>query len=268
MRFDIQIPEDRIDAFTKSGLWPNRLITEYLDDNQAAEPDRPAIAGYRDGAGQPTRHSYAELGQAVRRIALGLTALGIGPGDVVAAQLPNWRHFTALYLACVRIGAVINPLMPIFRQRELTYMLSFGEAKVIVVPQSYRGFDYPGMIAELRGDVPTLEHTFVVGGEGAASFDAYFTGRVWEEEQDAAAVFAERKPGPNDVTLLMYTSGTTGEPKGVMHTHNTLIGNIVKYVERVGLGRQDVVLMASPLAHLTGFLYGLMMPIMLGGRAV
>ena len=268
MRFDIQIPQDRIDAFTKSGLWPNRLITEYLDDDLAVEPDRLAMAVYRDGEGQPTGLSYAELGQAVRRIALGLTALGIGPGDVVAAQLPNWWQFTALHLACVRIGAVLNPLMPIFRQRELSYMLSFGEAKAMVVPKSYRGFDYPGMIAELRGEVPSLEHLFVIGGTGEDSFDAYFVDRAWEEEMDGAAVFAERKPGPNDVCLLMYTSGTTGEPKGVMHTHNTLIGNIVKYVERVGLGRQDVVLMASPLAHLTGFLYGLMMPIMLGGRAV
>ncbi len=268
MHHQIQISEDQISAFTKSGLWPNRLITEYLDENLVTIPDQPAITECRNGARQPTQRSYLELGLMVRRIALGLAALGIGPGDVVAAQLPNWHHFTALYLACVRIGAVFNPLMPIFRQRELAYMLSFGEAKTIIVPKSYRGFDYPGMIAELRGKTSTLKDVFVIEGEGEESFDAYFVDRAWEKEFDTDNLFAERKPGPNDITLLMYTSGTTGEPKGVMHTNNTLISNIVKYVERVDLGPEDVVLMASPIAHLTGFLYGVMMPIMLGGRAV
>ncbi len=202
------------------------------------------------------------------RIALGLTAHGVGPGDVVAAQLPNYWHFSALYLACVRVGAVINPLMPIFRQRELSFMLSFGEAKAVFVPHLFRGFDYPAMIEELRPELPALEHVFVVGGDAANAFDACFVDRQWEAEAEAGPIFAECKPAPNDVTILMYTSGTTGQPKGVMHTHNTLISNIHKFAERIELDSDDTVLMASPLAHLTGFLYGLMMPVVLGCPAV
>jgi len=76
------------------------------------------------------------------------------------------------------------------------------------------------------------------------------------------------RPGPDDVTQLLYTSGTTGEPKGVMHTANTLMSNIVAYAQAMRLTSDDVILMASPMAHQTGFMYGLMMPIMLQARAV
>lgn len=268
MSFEIQTPPDRVAHFMESGLWPNRLLTDYLEDAVAAHPDRTAIVGYDSQRGARSHHSYAELKQLADRIALGLAAHGIGPGDVVAAQLQNSWHFGAMYLACVRIGAIINPLMPIFRHRELSFMLSFGEAKAIVVPHLFRGFGYPAMIEELRPDLPALEHVFVIGGDGDNSFEARLAGRAWEAETDAAALFAEREPAPNDVTILMYTSGTTGEPKGVMHTHNTLISNIHKFYERIELDSGDTVLMASPIAHLTGFLYGLMMPVVLGCPAV
>ncbi|NKB55153.1 MAG: AMP-binding protein [Alphaproteobacteria bacterium] len=268
MSFHIQTPPERVAYFLKSGLWPNRLLTEYLDEAVATNPQRAAVVGYDSRTGKRTVHSYEEFNRIVDRIALGLVSYGIGPGDVVSMQLPNYWQFNALFLACLRIGAITNPLMPIFRHRELSFMLSFGQAKAIFVSQDYRGFDYPGMIAELRGDLPALEHVFVVGGTGADSFDSCFIDRRWESELDRDAVFAERQPSPNDVSLLMYTSGTTGQPKGVMHTQNTLIGNIVKFAERVGLDSSDTVLMASPLAHLTGFLYGLMMPVALGGPSV
>ena len=266
MSFEIQTPPERVAAFKASGLWPNRLLTDYLEDAVAIYPDRTAIVGYDSQTGTRSHHTYTELVQMADRIALGLTAHGVGPGDVVAAQLPNYWHFSALYLACVRVGAVINPLMPIFRQRELSFMLSFGEAKAVFVPHLFRGFDYPAMIEELRPELPALEHVFVVGGDHANAFDACFVDRQWEAE--AGPVFAECKPAPNDVTILMYTSGTTGQPKGVMHTHNTLISNIHKFAERIELDSDDTVLMASPLAHLTGFLYGLMMPVVLGCPAV
>ena len=266
MSFEIQTPPERVAAFKASGLWPNRLLTDYLEDAVAVYPDRTAIVGYDSQTGTRSHHTYTELVQMADRIALGLAAHGVGPGDVVAAQLPNYWHFSALYLACVRVGAVINPLMPIFRQRELSFMLSFGEAKAVFVPHLFRGFDYPAMIEELRPELPALEHVFVVGGDDVNAFDACFVDRQWEAE--AGPVFAECKPAPNDVTILMYTSGTTGQPKGVMHTHNTLISNIHKFAERIELDSDDTVLMASPLAHLTGFLYGLMMPVVLGCPAV
>jgi cyclohexanecarboxylate-CoA ligase len=120
----------------------------------------------------------------------------------------------------------------------------------------------------LQPDLPDLEHVVVVGGSGGNSFDALLSGPAWENEPDARAILTRSRPGPDAVTQLIYTSGTTGEPKGVMHTANTLMSNIIPYAERLRLGADEVVLMASPMAHQTGFMYGLMMPIMLRAGAV
>jgi cyclohexanecarboxylate-CoA ligase len=268
MGFEIQLPPERLSEMKARGLWPDRLLTDYLDDAVRARPGHSAVTGYISESGESVRLSYAELSQRAERIALGLVALGVEPGEVVSFQLPNCWQFTALHLACVRIGAVSNPLMPIFRQRELRFMLNLGESKVVVVPRSYRGFDYPGLLAEVRGEVPSIAHGFVIGGEGEDSFEGHFLERPWEDEIEPQRTFTERRPGPDQVTLLLYTSGTTGEPKGVMHTANTLMGNARSFIARVGLGADDTTLMASPLAHLTGFLYGMAVPIVLGGRSV
>ena len=88
------------------------------------------------------------------------------------------------------------------------------------------------------------------------------------KDKVANTQFKARRPTADNVMQLLYTSGTTGEPKGVMHTANTLLSNLRPYAERLRLGRDDVILMASPMAHQTGFMYGLMMPIMLGATAV
>jgi len=187
---------------------------------------------------------------------------------VVACQLPNWWQFTITYLACSRIGAVMNPLMHIFRERELSFMLKHGEAKVFIIPQTFRGFDYEKMVSDLKPSLPHLQHVVVVDGKGTNSFEALLSGPEWEKDPQAATLLKQHRPGPDDVTQLIYTSGTTGEPKGVMHTANTTMANIIPYAERLHLNAQDVVLMASPMAHQTGFMYGLMMPIMLKSSAV
>ena len=219
-------------------------------------------------SGATTRFTYRELAAMADRVAVGLTRLGVGRNDVVACQLPNWWQFTITYRACSRIGAVMNPLMHIFRERELSFMLKHGEAKVVIVPRLFRGFDFEQMVTALQPGLLDLKHLVVVDGTGANSFEALLSGPAWENDADARDILTRNRPGPDDVTQLIYTSGTTGEPKGVMHTANTTMANIIPYAERLRLGADDVVLMASPMAHQTGFMYGLMMPIMLRASAV
>ncbi len=269
MDLGVVLDQARIDAMTAAGHWPDRLILDHLDDVVRAAPDKVAITDHNSTTGRSTTLSYRQLDRLTRRIALGLAAHGIEKGDVVAYQLPNWWQFTALHLACLRIGAITNPLMPIFRERELEFMLSFAESKLFVVPREFRSFDHAAMAAGLREKCPDLAHVFVIGGEGPDSFERTFLERRWEDEAgtDAEALFARRRPGPNEVVELMYTSGTTGQPKGVLHTPNTLIA-CLSSAPGLGLGADDVFLMASPMAHQTGFLYGMLLPIMLGGRAV
>ncbi|MBW7471719.1 AMP-binding protein [Marinobacter sp. F4218] len=259
---------DRRSAMIQSGAWNDKLITDYLDQAVTHTPDREAIVGYQVTGDTRTALTYRELNDTVTRMAAGLAGLGIGKGDVVACQLPNWWQTTALHLACMRIGAILNPLMPIFRERELRFMLKHGEARLLVIPKLFRNFDYEAMVDGIRAELPDLETLLVIGGEGDRSFEQRLLDTAWEEQQDTDALFRERQLSADDVIQILYTSGTTGEPKGVMHTSNTLFSNVRPYADRLHLGSDDKVLMASPLAHQTGFMYGIMMPIYLGTTAI
>jgi cyclohexanecarboxylate-CoA ligase len=265
MGFDIFLPPGRVAA--AEPLWPGRLPINDLDDAVRLGPERTAFVGWNSSIGCEIRLSYAELGERVDKIAQGLADLGVAQGDVVAFQLPNWWEFIALTYACNRIGAVANPLMPIFRQRELRFMLGFGDAKVAVVPQSWRGVDHVAMLQQIRADLPRLEQVFAVGGRGDASFERAFLDRPALTPAEKAQL-AARHLTPNDVFELIYTSGTSGEPKAVMHTANTVLAAAQGFSKDIPVRREDVVFMGSPYAHQTGFLYGILMPIMLASRTV
>lgn len=268
MEFDAVLIAPRRAESIARGWWPDRTINDLLDDYAASRPEKIALTAVQAEQGVARQFTSRELASLADRVAVGLARLGVGRGDVVACQLPNGWQFVVTYLACSRIGAVMNPLMHIFRQRELSFMLHHSEARVLIIPDRFRGFDYPGMVEGLRAAVPAQEHVIVVGGAGPDSFEARLSDPAWEREPDARAILTRSRPGPDDVTQLMYTSGTTGEPKGVMHTANTCLSNIAAYAERLRLGPDDVVLMGSPMAHQTGFMYGLMMPFYLQASAV
>jgi cyclohexanecarboxylate-CoA ligase len=268
MEFDaVLLAPRRAEAIAK-GYWHDRTINDELDACVREHPDKIALTAVRVESGEIRRFSYSELAVLADRMAVGLSRLGVGRNDVVAMQLPNGWQFSLVYLACSRIGAVINPLMHIFRERELSFMLKHGEAKLLIVPKVFRGFDHEAMARALQPQLPALQRIVVMDGGGADDFDALLTQPAWEKEADAQQILTRHRPGPDDITQLIYTSGTTGEPKGVMHSANTVMGNITPYAERLKLGRDDVVLMASPMAHQTGFMYGLMMPIMLRASVV
>ncbi|MBO9356234.1 cyclohexanecarboxylate-CoA ligase [Bordetella petrii] len=272
MEFDAVLIPPRRAASIAQGLWHDRTINDDLDACLAECPDKIALTAV--SAEHGTREfSYRDMAAMADRIAVGLSRLGIGRNDVVACQLPNWWQFTLTYLACSRIGAVLNPLMHIFRERELSFMLAHSRASVFITPKTFRGFDYEAMASGLRPSLPDLRHLVVIGARQAGqpaphSFEALLSEPDWENAPDARDILARGRPGPDDVTQVLYTSGTTGEPKGVMHTANTVMANIIPYARRLRLGADDVVLMASPMAHQTGFMYGLMMPVMLKAHAV
>ncbi len=268
MEFDAVLIPPRRAEMVAQGHWRDRTINDDLQACLAACPDKTAVTAYRVETGEVTRMTYREMARMADRIAVGLHRLGVRRNDVVACQLPNWWQFTLTYLACSRLGAVMNPLMHIFRERELGFMLQHGEAKVMIAPRTFRGFDFEKMVTGLQPGLPHLQQVVIVGGEGDNSFERLLSGPTWEAAEDAAGILAGSRPGGDDITQLIYTSGTTGEPKGVMHSANTVMANIIPYAERLALGSDDVVLMASPMAHQTGFMYGLMMPIMLRASAV
>ncbi len=268
MEFDAVLLAPRRAESVARGFWLDRTINDDLDACLAHCPDKLALTAVEHDSGEVRRFTYRELAALAGRVAVGLARLGVGRNDVVAMQLPNGWRFTVLYLACSRLGAVLNPLMPIFREHELAFMLAHAEAKVFVVPKTFRHFDHEAMARGLQTRLPALARVLVVAGGGADDFDAVLTEPEWERAPDAGSILTRARPGPDDITQLIYTSGTTGEPKGVMHSANTLMANIVPYAQRMRLGADDIVLMASPMAHQTGFMYGLLMPIMLKASAV
>jgi len=268
MDFDAVLIPARKQAMLKQGYWLNQTILDFLRSAVEKNPDKTALVSVKVENQTEQTFSYQQLWDMTNKIALGLRQLGVEKNDVVSCQLPNWWEFTLLYLACSRIGAVLNPLMPIFRERELEFMLKHGESKVFVVPKTFRNFNHEQLANQLQNKLDTLQHVIVVNGAGENNFDRLLLNHGLEQDLLALAELDSLESGPDDITQLIFTSGTTGEPKGVMHTANTLFSNIVPYAERLHLTESDVVLMASPMAHQTGFMYGLMMPIQLNTKVV
>jgi cyclohexanecarboxylate-CoA ligase len=268
MGVDIILSAERIAAATKAGFWGDKTLLDHFDAACRARPDRVAVTGHNSSRNRTVTLSYRQLDRMSRRAAAGLARLGVEKGDVVSMILPNWCEFPLVHLACLRIGAITNPLMHILRQRELAFMLKLAESKVLIVPRSFRDFDYPGMIAGLRPDLPDLGHVLVVDGEGDDSFERILLQPPEQDASSVAALFAAHRALANEPVEILYTSGTTGEPKGVMHTSNTLLSSLDSCRKRLHLSPDEVVLMASPLAHQTGFIYGMMMAFYLGGKLV
>jgi cyclohexanecarboxylate-CoA ligase len=249
-------PED-VEAFSRAGWWRNRLLDGYLDDAARTEPARVAVVD------RGRRLTWETVHQLARRVAAGLAAHGVEPGDVVSFQLPNWAEALVLYFGILRAGAVANPVIPIYRQRELRFILRQARSGIMVVPAAFRGFDHAGMLRDLAPELPHLRHVFVVGEprDGARAFDELLDAR-WERDERARAL-ARLARSPDDPALLLYTSGTTADPKGAVHSHNTLEYKNRSIIELCHLTADDRVFMPSPVTHITGLLFGLQLPAML-----
>ncbi len=213
-------------------------------------PDARAVV--EAGAGGRERSwSFAQLQDAAQHWAVLLHGLGVRPGDPVAYQLPNLLEFVAISIGAMRIGAVCEPLMPIFREHELAFMLGESNARVLIVPREFRGHDHAAMAAGLRERVPSLIHVVVLDDVSLPTGD----------------VSADRAR-PDMTAQLLFTSGSTGEPKGVLQTHASLNEAAAIHIHHFGLTADDVIYIPSPLAHQTGFLYGMWIALLLGATQV
>ena len=258
---ETSLTETRIRAMTGAGFWRNEGLEVYLD-RWARE--RPAKTALVDGRG---RYTWEALARAVDRVAHGLRAHGVERGSVISCQLPNWNETVLIFLAALRLGAVVNPIPPTYRASEIRFMLGLLESQVAVVPATFRGFSHAGMLVSLRSALPRLQHVFVARGQGPEGTTplATLTDQAWEGRAGRRGL-----PGTdaNAVHEVVFTSGTTGEPKGVMHTSNTTLSTIYRAIERLEFSSQDVVLMASTLGHQTGYLFGYCLTLLLGVTAV
>jgi 3-phosphoshikimate 1-carboxyvinyltransferase len=260
-------------------------IFEWVARWAGERPEKTAVVDVRAGATRTW--TWAELEREADRVAALLLELGVQPGETVAYQLPNWREFVALTLGAMKIGAVCCALMPIFREREIAQMAGRAKARVLVVPDRFRNRNHLAETARmLAGDSAgngaaagelALEHVLVVGGDpGDAPPPLPADGAVrWHDFAAALAsvtvdreAIAARKPASEALAQLFFTSGTSGEPKGVLHRYDALTRAAMMEVEHLGLGRDDNIFIPTPLAHQTGLLYGMWLSFCLGSTQI
>lgn len=263
--------DERAESYRVSGRWRSETVLDDLRRSVAAHPDKPAIISYAAG-GLARVLSYRELGTLVDRFAAALLELDVRRGDVVAIHLPNWWMLNPLYLACTRIGAVPAPVMPSLGARELGLVLSGSAAKVCVVGDSYQDVDYVQRLREVAP--PTLAHRVVVRTTAAATdadvpdfvdFGAFFVDTPWEQTRSLAELPA---PDADDVALLLFTSGTTGAPKAVAHSHNTLYAAATAVPLCWGLEADCVASVPHHMTHLAGLIMSAYLSVILGGTCV
>jgi len=256
----------RRESMKTSGFWIDKTMDDFMSVAVAASPNKEALIAYRHDQSDSQRFTYRELSEKINLAAQSLHAMGVRWGDVVSVQLPNWWEFVVITLACGRIGAVMNPLMHIFRERELTYMIGFAKSKVLFIPKKYRDFDFESMIEGMRQDLPDLAHVVVVDGAGSNSFENFLTSDGLDANLSIPNGAFPLKP--DDLAVLMFTSGTTGSPKGVMHTSNTLVSCMNALSHRFGVGDQDVYLASTPVGHMTGYVAVVLIGLRNGGKVV
>jgi cyclohexanecarboxylate-CoA ligase len=246
------------------GWWRDETFLDDLRRHAAAAPEQPVLIAHRRG--RTRRIGYAELAALTENFAAKLVGLGVQPGEVVAVQLPSWWELLPMGLACARIGAIFCPMMAIYRRRELDFILRLTGARICVTLAEWDGAKLAETVMELALDLPELEHVFVAGGagpSGTASFEQDFVAAQAQLELLADRV----ESGADDPFLMLFTSGTTGESKGVLHSQNTLYASSNAYAEALKLDSTSVTFVCHSATHYSGFVTGILVPLMLGATA-
>jgi acyl-coenzyme A synthetase/AMP-(fatty) acid ligase len=257
---------DQVEQYYAAGDWQDRVLYDLVVERAGLHPDRVYVT---DGDNTIT---YRQLREDAVRLAAGLRGLGVGRGDRVVVQMPNWAEFAVIVVALSRLGAILVPTMPIFRHDEVGYVLRHSAAKVVIGPQAFHRFDHLDMYRSLAADIDTLEHIVIARADYPDSLG---------DAVDLAALFVETEDADTDIdaldaslgdtaaaddgALVVYTSGTTSRPKGCFHTFNTIHAAAKLLNDRLHVDEHDVMFNPSPVSHSTGLITGLLMPLLAGG---
>ncbi|MEU5361967.1 AMP-binding protein [Streptomyces sp. NPDC005925] len=261
-------PGERAAEYRRRGWWRDETFLDDLHRQARERPRKLAIAGRRVAESRTDTLDYAELNRLTDRFALALRELGVRHGDFVAVQLPNRWEMVPLIFACMRVGAVICPLSPVCQEDELRHRLGLTEARVCVTLPEWSGTPLADIVTSLKDELPTLEHVLVVDGPvptGALSFHEHFVSVAREERPGAGQDLDGTALTADEPFVVLFTSGTTGESKGVLHSPNTVHSAIRGYVDAFGLGSDWVAAVSTPLIHYSGFAQGVLAGVMLGG---
>jgi acyl-coenzyme A synthetase/AMP-(fatty) acid ligase len=244
----------QIESFYAVGVWRDTTMFGELEAQASLRPDKVFVTD------STTSYTFAGLREAASRLAAGLTRLGIGPGDRVAVQLPNWTEFAVISVALSRLGAIMVPIMPIYRHDDVRFVLETAGIRAAFTPGEFRGFDHAGMFLELAASGTPLQTVIAVRADPVPAGALGYA--------DVLAASGEPVPapvtGPDDPFVIVFSSGTTSRPKGCLHTFNTycagarLLGRSWQYTA------DDVQFGPSPVTHTTGLVTSILMPLIHG----
>ncbi|GAA3111963.1 AMP-binding protein [Streptomyces echinatus] len=256
---------DRAAEYRSCGWWRDETFLDDLRRQARIRPRKLAVAGRRLDEARTDTLDYAELSLLTDRFAGALLELGVRRGDVVAVQLPNRWEMVPLMYACMAVGAVICPIAPECQEAELSHRLQLTGARVCVTLAEWQDHPLAASITALRPQL-AVEHVVVVGGrgpEGTVDFHDHFVAVPWEEEH--LDDLEGRELGPDEPFVILFTSGTTGFSKGVVHSQNTVHSGVRGYVDTFLLRDDLVAVVTTPLVHYSGFGQGILAGVMLGG---
>jgi len=237
------------------GFWSDETLVDCARRTLAEDPDHLfQIEGDK-------RVTRGEVWDQSLRLASFFLSRGLKPGDVISFQLPNWVETPVIALAARMCGLIINPIPPIYRESELAYILGDCGSKLIFVPGVFRKHDHTAMVESLRGKLPKLKDIVTVRSEGAITFSEL----MQADPVDEAAL---PKVDPSAIVIAMYTSGTTGKPKGVLHTNLSYGHRVRAMADAFAITKDDVVFMPSPVTHITGAIWAFDMPWVAGDVSV
>ncbi|RJF91295.1 AMP-binding protein [Sphingomonas cavernae] len=236
--------------------WREETCVDALRRIAGEDPDRTLVI---DGN---VRLSAAELHDQAQRLAHAMLAR-FAPGSVVSFMLPNWHEAAVIYMAATLAGMVAHPILPSLRDHDLRFMLADVGSRMIFVPAEFRGHDYSAMLGRVAEQLENPPEIVVVRGESGPH-----TSCPQLLEQSAASASPLPTLDPDEVRMVMYTSGTTGRPKGVLHTHNS-INALIRQIGRHWLVEPgDRFLVPSPISHIGGSIYAFETPLLLGATAI
>lgn len=247
-----------IKEYTDKGWWQDRRFSDTLERRARETPEREAMSDGR------RRISYGQLWAEVKRFAEFLRRQGVQRGDVVTLQLPNRIEFPVVFFSLELIGAVANKISADFRGVEVEYILKFSQSRAYVCASRFKNFDYLAMIRGIRPNLPDL--ALVICVDDVATSDVISFGKVVDETPEITDRDRVRMD-PFEIMRMCFTSGTTGDPKGVLHCFNTTLCTAELFNDQLAVTGNDVMLNYLPVGLNWGYCT-LVQSVMAGARVV
>lgn len=251
-----RIPASLREHYLRTGLWNNRSLGDLLLEGLRRRPgQRVGIWSKRTGRSE----TFGSLEATARRVAAGLSQRGVVQGDRVVIWLPNGWEAAATFVAVAALGAVVVPVASFYGRKELVEIANATGAVVLVTCERHGCRDYLAEVGDSRAEMPSVATVVVCAGEskGAPRLDLVSFGNLLGDPSDAV----RGTRSPDDECLLVFTSGTGGTAKGVVHTHRTLGAEVRGHLAAMIPTDATPQIMASPIAHAAGMTLGLLAPI-------